>query len=293
LGAPPSSSKAILGGHPPPGASSSSASCSLEKKKRVKFAADTTENPKKDENKSDADADSSYDNIYFDSDESEGDDQDLAKRRKAKRKVLSNDELFYDPDSDKADQLWVDTTRRRYHKLPPKKPPPSTSTASSVEEEGSTSGTNVDPTTSTTTISDTSTAKPSTDISPETVAIPPPLPSTDAVLNCPACFTVLCRDCQRHEFYSGQFRAMFVMNCRIDRSETLTVPLKNSKSNSRRDRKNNKRSTTETAEETISNVANKDSDKFFPVRCRVCNSQVAVYDCEEIYHFFNCLTSNP
>ena len=38
---------------------------------------------------------------------------------------------------------------------------------------------------------------------------------TDAVLNCPCCFVVLCIDCQRHEKYTDQYRAMFVSNCKM------------------------------------------------------------------------------
>ena len=33
-----------------------------------------------------------------------------------------------------------------------------------------------------------------------------PLPSSDAVLNCPACMVLLCLDCQRHETYKTQYR---------------------------------------------------------------------------------------
>ncbi|KAG8374874.1 hypothetical protein BUALT_Bualt10G0040900 [Buddleja alternifolia] len=39
--------------------------------------------------------------------------------------------------------------------------------------------------------------------------------TSDAVLSCPACFTTLCLDCQRHEKYVSQYRAIFVVNCRI------------------------------------------------------------------------------
>jgi E2F-associated phosphoprotein len=41
------------------------------------------------------------------------------------------------------------------------------------------------------------------------------LPS-DAVLQCPCCFTTVCMDCQQHSFYKEQFRAMFVMNIDVD-----------------------------------------------------------------------------
>ncbi len=37
---------------------------------------------------------------------------------------------------------------------------------------------------------------------------------SDAILSCPLCFTTLCIDCQQHDTYDNQFRAMFVMNCR-------------------------------------------------------------------------------
>ncbi|XP_016488202.1 uncharacterized protein LOC107808218 isoform X2 [Nicotiana tabacum] len=39
--------------------------------------------------------------------------------------------------------------------------------------------------------------------------------TSDAILNCPACFTTLCLDCQRHEKNVTQYRAMFVVNCKI------------------------------------------------------------------------------
>uniref|UniRef100_A0A2K6ABF3 E2F associated phosphoprotein n=1 Tax=Mandrillus leucophaeus TaxID=9568 RepID=A0A2K6ABF3_MANLE len=48
-----------------------------------------------------------------------------------------------------------------------------------------------------------------------------PVPNSDAVLNCPACMTTLCLDCQRHESYKTQYRAMFVMNCSINKEEVL------------------------------------------------------------------------
>merc|ERR1712228_703596 len=55
------------------------------------------------------------------------------------------------------------------------------------------------------------------------------VPNSDAVLNCPACFTVLCLDCQRHELYKTQYRAMFVVNCTVDGSQKLKFPVKKGK----------------------------------------------------------------
>ena len=71
-----------------------------------------------------------YEDIYFDSDEEEGD----------QRKVVSNDDLFYDPGQDAADQTWVDEVRQSYQMSRP---------GDSVKK----------------------------------------LPNSDAVLNCPACFS--------------------------------------------------------------------------------------------------------
>jgi hypothetical protein len=40
--------------------------------------------------------------------------------------------------------------------------------------------------------------------------------TSDAILSCPRCFTTVCMDCQQHERYANQFRAMFVMNIGVD-----------------------------------------------------------------------------
>lgn len=102
-----------------------------------------------------------------------------------------------------------------------------------------------------------------------------PLPLSDAVLNCPACMTLLCLDCQRHEIYNTQYRAMFVKNCVVDRKETLRcLP---SRSSARR--------------RNLPEGVSDPRDLFNPVRCQVCRTEVAVYDSEEVYHFFNVIAS--
>ena len=40
--------------------------------------------------------------------------------------------------------------------------------------------------------------------------------TSDAILSCPRCFNTVCMDCQQHERYANQFRAMFVMNIGVD-----------------------------------------------------------------------------
>jgi len=97
----------------------------------------------------------------------------------------------------------------------------------------------------------------------------PPLNSkrnfkTDAVLNCPACFTLLCLESQRHDLYKTQYRAIFVTeNCNVD----LQTPLKEGDSAPSK-------------------------DVYFPVRCSICSTQVAVYDTDQVYHFFNVISSH-
>lgn len=105
-----------------------------------------------------------------------------------------------------------------------------------------------------------------------------PLPRSDAVLNCPACMTVLCLDCQRHDVYQNQYRAMFVKNCHVDTTELLKQPIQKKKRN-----KKQKKSDDQQEE---------DGDNFHPVKCTECTTVVGVYDNEEVYHFFNVLASH-
>jgi len=102
-----------------------------------------------------------------------------------------------------------------------------------------------------------------------------PLPNSDAVLNCPACFVVVCLDCQRHEIYKTQYRAMFVMNCSVVTDEIMKVPVKINK-------KKNKKS----------KMVTHPGDEFHPVRCDQCKTEIAMYDKDEIYHFFNVVASH-
>ncbi|XP_063803944.1 E2F-associated phosphoprotein isoform X2 [Pseudophryne corroboree] len=113
------------------------------------------------------------------------------------------------------------------------------------------------------------------------------VPSSDAILNCPACMTTLCLDCQRHESYKTQYRAMFVMNCTVNKEEVLKFPEQAMK-HRRRDRKKRKVPSVDTATETQSTEA----EMYHPVNCNECSTEVAVYDKEEVYHFFNVLASH-
>lgn len=105
-----------------------------------------------------------------------------------------------------------------------------------------------------------------------------PLPNSDAVLNCPACFNVLCLDCQRHDVYETQYRAMFVTNCSVDTTQRLKYP--KAKAGSKKK-----------AKKTLEEVTDP-PDEFHPVKCDHCSTEVAMYDKDEIYHFFNVMASH-
>ncbi|NXU64934.1 EAPP protein, partial [Horornis vulcanius] len=184
-----------------------------------------------------------YDDIYFDSDsedEDKKDTQDVRKNRKhQQRRILSNDELLYDPEEDSRDQEWVDSQRRGYRNQ--RRAPQ------------------------------------------QRQAKPAAVPNSDAVLNCPACMTTLCLDCQRHESYKTQYRAMFVMNCVVNKEEIL----KYRKKVKRRSKK------IKHSKEIGSIQSDQEEEEIYhPVLCTECSTEVAVMDKDEVFHFFNVLASH-
>ena len=111
----------------------------------------------------------------------------------------------------------------------------------------------------------------------------------------------------RHDFYTNQYRAMFVMNCQIVGDEVLNVVEKSKKLRGKKD----KRKSTEMTEDQeksssilaegmnctkaftgVGNFQLKE-DQFHPVKCSVCTTEIAVYDRDEVYHFFNTMASLP
>ncbi|GLT30929.1 hypothetical protein SLA2020_057020 [Shorea laevis] len=101
---------------------------------------------------------------------------------------------------------------------------------------------------------------------------------SDAVLSCPACFTTLCLECQRHEKYLTQYRAIFVLNCKIENDQVRQA---------REKPKRGKRKRVSSESET----AVTDGEMIKPVCCSVCSTEVGVIDEDEVYHFFNVLPS--
>ncbi|XP_071238852.1 E2F-associated phosphoprotein-like [Salvelinus alpinus] len=119
------------------------------------------------------------------------------------------------------------------------------------------------------------------------------LPSSDSVLNCPACMTMLCLDCQRHDKYRTQYRAMFVMNCTVNKEEILRYKTLNEKNLRNRKRKGRQPEPTAAMEATDSGVVvGMGEEIYHPVQCTECSTEVAVLDKDEVYHFFNILASH-
>ncbi|KAI5678415.1 hypothetical protein M9H77_09365 [Catharanthus roseus] len=105
--------------------------------------------------------------------------------------------------------------------------------------------------------------------------------TSDAVLSCPACFTTLCLDCQRHEKYLTQYRAMFVVNCKIK-----DEPVSQGGSKRKRRSRKQRRPATETVPDDVVN-----DEAIRAVCCAVCWTEVGIVDDEEVYHFFHVLPS--
>jgi hypothetical protein len=137
---------------------------------------------------------------------------------------------------------------------------------------------------------------------------PAAAPQSDAVLNCPACLTVVCIDCQRHDLYANQFRAMFVLNCKIMHDELLHVGHTQKARAAKKKKKRRKKTAdnTDQPEQPLNTPFDSRSktsglpqdvvlteDDFHPVQCTICTTEIAVLDRDEVFHFFNAIASLP
>ena len=75
---------------------------------------------------------------------------------------------------------------------------------------------------------------------------------------------------------------MFVMNCKADTTKKLTFPVIKSKSKKKR----------KTDQQSEFNNEADPEEIFNPVKCNQCSTQVAMFDSDEVYHFFNVLASH-
>jgi len=194
-----------------------------------------------------------------------------------KRPKFTNDELFYDPNMDEEDENWINEQRKTCKKIVT--PVKGTNQLKSILKSTSDKSSNK-----------------TEEISNSTESKVMYLNAhTDAVLNCPCCMTTLCMDCQRHEKYQTQYRAMFVSSCKINDEEQLKYPKEEFDSTALNMKKFKKKKISK--EESTSQVepcqALKEYDIFRPVTCQICNTEVGVYEeKEELYHFFNVIASH-
>jgi E2F-associated phosphoprotein len=146
--------------------------------------------------------------------------------------------------------------------------------------------------------------------------------NSDAVLSCPCCFQIVCMDCQHHEFYTNQYRAMFVMgivvrwdetlrynaqqeclvrctsssntgeSSRLDSSESMPAALPSSSLPIVHpgDEGTNVRSSARTLD---SDDDSDDNVIYYTVCCAQCQTTVAALDMrDEVYHFSGCLAAS-
>lgn len=83
---------------------------------------------------------------------------------------------------------------------------------------------------------------------------------------------------------------MFVLNCCIVRDEVLRYIPKADRRSRRRKRRAGKEEEGGNGKEVSQEV---EPEVYHPVRCGECNTEVAVYDKQEVFHFFNVLASAP
>ena len=108
-------------------------------------------------------------------------------------------------------------------------------------------------------------------------------------------------DPSRHEIYKNQYRAMFVKNCSVNTAERLRYPA-GGKGKKRRKRKaqpqqsplEDLESIDKTEELTMAepSAANETDEIYYPVKCTECGTEVGVCDMDEVFHFFNVLSSH-
>ena len=136
--------------------------------------------------------------------------------------------------------------------------------------------------------------------------------TSDAILSCPRCFNIVCMDCQQHEKYANQWRAMFVMNIGVDWNKTMIYDehiggLKLATASGERGTENDTTmqeigsanggdaigpDTIPHNDDTTNNNHEEKGELYYSVQCSYCHWEVAALDMkDEIYHFYGCIPS--
>eukprot|EP00033_Pygsuia_biforma_P002548 GCRY01002819.1.p1 GENE.GCRY01002819.1~~GCRY01002819.1.p1 ORF type:complete len:200 (+),score=42.17 GCRY01002819.1:245-844(+) len=114
---------------------------------------------------------------------------------------------------------------------------------------------------------------------------------TDAILSCPMCMGTICVDCQRHQHYPNQYRAMFVINLHVPPNQILkyykgkqidgnSLQLPETSPSADQSKKE---------KDTEDEVSEEKIEYFYPVCCNACQTEVGVYDKDEVYHLYNVI----
>lgn len=99
----------------------------------------------------------------------------------------------------------------------------------------------------------------------------------------------MCIDCQQHEQFHSQFRAMFTVNTVL--KPGLAVPSRAAAGPGRRKRRHQE---TDPQQQAAAGApaADGQGDGAVAVCCAVCGTQVGAQDADEVVHFYNVLASN-
>lgn len=118
---------------------------------------------------------------------------------------------------------------------------------------------------------------------------------SDAVLSCPRCFTTVCMDCQQHEKYANQYRAMFVMNIGVDWNKRMIydeacAELKLVPPSANIYAVNG--NSPDRIPHDFDGTKNNEQEMYHSVHCGYCQYDVAALDMKtEIYYFYGCIAS--
>ena len=93
---------------------------------------------------------------------------------------------------------------------------------------------------------------------------------------------------RRHAKYKHQYRAMFVHNVKVRWDQVLRVP-----SEPREGATAAATAAVAAAAAAASSVGARADDVYRPVQCAVCETELAVYDRDEVFHFFNVIADTP
>lgn len=83
---------------------------------------------------------------------------------------------------------------------------------------------------------------------------------------------------------------MFVMNCTVKSDEVLRYQTKSDRKQRNRKRRKLEATPEQAAEPTPAGMDA--GEAYHPVCCTECSTEVAVLDKDEVYHFFNVLSSH-